>query len=59
MNPIERHVTSNAPGDGWYWEVISEFTIARGLAHTREEAETQATEAEQTAFDRGVRRRSS
>jgi hypothetical protein len=55
MSFIEHHVTPNAPGQGWYWEVISDFTtvIARGLAPTREEAETQLRKLRETALTVG------
>ena len=33
---LERHVTANAPGYGWYWEIIADSSevIARGLPRT-------------------------
>ena len=48
MGTTVSRVMENLPGPGWYWEVIAESTtvVARGLADTRAQAETQATEAE-------------
>ena len=50
---IEYRVMLNRPGPGWYWEVIHKREIvARGLADTRIEADSQAAEVvQQTRHD--------
>ena len=61
MGITECRVMQNLPGPGWYWEVIAESTtvVARGLAGTRAEAETQATEAEQATLESSSKNTSS
>ena len=44
---IEYRIMENGPG--WYWEVISNEVVARGIASSQKDACAQASEAERKA----------